>query len=74
MVRRQNKRKLVEAGLGSSASSSGTGLNSDQIKYGESKLFDWMYERDRWGLMSFVLMGTIAALVIADLEEFKDHC
>ena len=38
------------------------------LKFGESALFDWMYERNKWGLMPVFQMAIIARLFLQDFE------
>ena len=47
------------------------GSKPSGIDFNQSMLFDWMWERYCWGLMSASLMYQIADLVLADFETFK---
>jgi hypothetical protein len=42
------------------------------LNFGQSKLFDFLYERMRWGMISLELCHLIAMLALEDFEEFKD--
>ena len=68
------KRKFASAAgrIFSTGVPHGEASTSTPLKFGDSRLFDFLFEKARWGHMSMQACADIAELVVLDNATFRD--